>query len=291
MFEGFQIGFNDLAQIAILYIVIYGLIRVFKGTRSAQMLLGFFLLVVALIALVSLFHFDVLARIVYFLLIYLSLSLVVVFQQELRRLLALVGARGLFGGRNSFERDDAMEDRLIEAMIYLAKKKIGTLIAIERGISLANYDESGIKLRALVSTELLASILTPPVPLHDGGIIIRNGRIAAAHCVFPVSHRRELIESGMRHRAAVGLSEETDALVLVVSEERGDISVAHNGRIRRYSRNKAERILRLHFERMRGSKNRGQWLVFMRVSDFFGRLASRFNRNVPATAEEVAHDV
>jgi len=184
----------------------------------------------------------VLARVVYFLLIYLALSMVVVFQQEIRRMLALVGGQRLFN-RQFALRQESVPEKLCHCVTHLAQEKIGALIAVERGISLCGYEDSGVKLNALVSHELLTSIFTPPLPLHDGGIIMRDGRVAAAHCLFPVSNQAELATSGMRHRAAVGLSEETDAVVVVVSEETGKISVAHNGRLHRYSDEKVEKVL------------------------------------------------
>ena len=122
---------------------------------------------------------------------------------------------------------------------------IGALIAFERGISLRGYEDTGVSLNATFSRELVESIFTPPLPLHDGGMTIRAGRIAAAHCVFPVSNNRDLSCSGMRHRAAVGLSEETDALVVVVSEESGAVSVAHNGKLLKYTgEQRAQSLLR-----------------------------------------------
>jgi diadenylate cyclase len=242
MFGGLQIGFNDVMQILILYVGIYALIRFVRGTRNAQVLLGFCVLVVSLLLFTYLFRFDVLARVVYFLLIYLALSMVVVFQQEIRRMLALVGGQRLFD-RQYVLREASAPEKLCLAAAYLAQAKIGALIAVERGISLCSYEDSGVKLNALVSHELLVSVFTPPLPLHDGGIILRDGRVAAAHCLFPVSNQTELATSGMRHRAAVGLSEETDAVVLVVSEETGKISVAHNGRLHRYSDEKVDKVL------------------------------------------------
>jgi len=233
MFEGLQIGFNDVMQILILYFGVYALIRYVKGTRSAQVLLGFCVLVVSLLLFTYLFRFDVLARVVYFLLVYLALSMVVVFQQEIRRVLALVGGQRLFK-RQYLLRQESVPEALCRCILKLAKARIGALIAVERGISLCGYEDSGIRLGALVSDELMVSIFTPPLPLHDGGIIIRDGRIAAAHCLFPVSNQSELVTSGMRHRAAVGLSEETDAVIIVVSEETGMISAAYNGRLHRY---------------------------------------------------------
>ena len=233
MFEGLQVGFSDVVQILVLFVGVYALIRYIKGTRSAQVLLGFCVLVVSLLLFTSIFRFDVLARVVYFLLIYLALSMVVVFQQEIRRVLALVGGTRFFQRSYSL-RPESVPETLCRCILNLSKARIGALIAVERGISLCGYEDSGIKLNAFVSHELLVSIFTPPLPLHDGGIIMRDGRIAAAHCLFPVSNQTELVTSGMRHRAAVGLSEETDAVIFVVSEETGTISAAYNGRLHRY---------------------------------------------------------
>ena len=233
MLGGLQISFNDIMQIFILYLVIYGVIRLIKGTRSAQVLLGFCVTVVSLLLFTYLFNFDVLARVVYFLLIYLALSMVVVFQQDIRRMLALVGGQRLFSRQYTLNKVPVTEI-LTKSIINMSRGRIGALVAIERGISLRGYEESGIMINALLSHELLVSIFTPPLPLHDGGIVIRDGRISAAHCLFPVSNKSDLITSGMRHRAAVGLSEETDAVIFVVSEETGSISIAYNGKLHRY---------------------------------------------------------
>lgn len=233
MLGGLQISFNDIMQIFILYLVIYAIIRLVKGTRSAQVLLGFCVTVVSLLLFTYLFNFDVLARVVYFLLIYLALSMVVVFQQDIRRMLALVGGQRFFTRQYTLNKAPVTEI-LTKSIINLSRLRIGALVAIERGISLRGYEESGIMINALLSHELLVSVFTPPLPLHDGGIVIRDGRISAAHCLFPVSNKSDLISSGMRHRAAVGLSEETDAVVFVVSEETGSISIAYNGKLHRY---------------------------------------------------------
>ena len=241
MFDGLQIGFNDVMQILILYMGVYALIRFVRGTRNAQVLLGFCVLVVFLLLFTYVFNFDVVARVVYLLLIYLALSMVVVFQQEIRRMLALVGGQRLFD-RGHAVGLESVPEKLCRCVMSLSRARIGALIAVERGISLGSYEDSGVKLNAVVSHELMVSIFTPPRPLHDGGIIMRNGRIAAAHCLFPVSNQSELTVSGMRHRAAVGLSEDTDAVIVVVSEETGKIAVAHNGRLHRYSEGKVEKI-------------------------------------------------
>jgi diadenylate cyclase len=271
MFEGLQVGFNDVMQILLLYLAIYALIRYVKGTRNAQVLLGFCVLVVFLLLFTYLFRFDVLARVVYFLLVYLALSMVVVFQQELRRMLAMVGGQRLF--KPYALRQEQVPETLCRCILNLSRSRIGALIAVERGISLCGYEDSGIKLNALVSHELLVSVFTPPLPLHDGGIIMREGRIAAAHCLFPVSNQSELITSGMRHRAAVGLSEETDAVIMVVSEETGQISAAYNGRLHRYDeKDPVEKII-LRWLRVAMPNERHRNLTF---TDWLANQATKF---------------
>ena len=226
---------SAIVQIAILYFVIYSILKGAKGSRFGQALMGFGILASLLIAFAYLFHFDVLTRIVQFLLIYIAVSTVVIFQPEIRRILATVGAFGFLEKPKYGPGDAATPDLVVDTLIYLADKRIGALLAFERGISLRGYEDTGVLLDAVFSRGLVTSIFTPPLPLHDGGAVLRNGRLASAHCIFPVSNNPNLIVSGMRHRAAVGLSEETDALVIVVSEETGDISVARNGKLFRYS--------------------------------------------------------
>ncbi len=235
--DGFWTYAPDVVQIAILYIAIYSVLKAARGSRFGQVLMGAGILVTALVAFTFLFQFDVLQKILSGILIYLALSTVVLFQPEIRRILETVGAvltedkkrRGPTPGELS------LPERLTDAIFYLAKRRLGALVALERAISLSGYEATGVTLDAQISTELLVSVFTPPLPLHDGGMIVRGGRIAAAHCLFPVSDNQfGLATSGMRHRAAVGISEETDALAIVVSEERGLISVAHNGRLTRY---------------------------------------------------------
>ena len=226
---------SAIVQIAILYFVIYAILKGAKGSRFGQALMGFGILAALLIAFAYLFHFDVLTRIVQFLLIYIAVSTVVIFQPEIRRILSAVGAFGFLEKPKYGPGDAATPDLVVETLISLADKRIGALLAFERGISLRGYEDTGVLLDAVFSRGLVTSIFTPPLPLHDGGVVLKNGRLSYAHCIFPVSNNPNLITSGMRHRAAVGLSEETDALVIVVSEETGDISVARNGKLFRYS--------------------------------------------------------
>ena len=226
---------NDVVQIFILYLVFYWVLRAAKGSRFGQVLTGVGILFAALIAFTYLFNFDVLSRIVQGLLFYLALSSVVIFQPEIRRILATIGSL-LFQDRMRYGnyRGRVAPEQLVSYICKLSQLQMGALLAIERGISLRGYETSGVMLDAIVSQELMVSIFKEPMPLHDGGVVIRHGRISSAHCLFPVSVRSELSESGMRHRAAVGLSEQTDALVIAVSEETGRVSVAHNGRLIRY---------------------------------------------------------
>ena len=226
----------DVIQIFILYMVIYAILKGARGSRFGQVLMGSGILFGLLIAFTLVFHFDVLSVIVRWLLLYLALSSVVIFQDEIRRILATMGSF-LFQDRtrtHTLLNKRVTPEDLTTIIFKLAKRRTGALVAFERGISLRGLETTGVALDALISTELFFSIFTEPMPLHDGGVIIRHGRVAAAHCLFPVSSQSDLSTSGMRHRAAVGLSEQTDALVIVVSEETGKVSVAHNGRLIRY---------------------------------------------------------
>ena len=226
---------RDIVQIAILYLAIYAILKAARGSRFGQVLTGVGILFGVSIAFTYLFHFDVLARILQMLLMYLALSTVVLFQPEIRRILAAIGSLLFSESASTFERRRVTPEMMTDAIFELSRRKMGALIAFERGISLRGYEESGVAIDAIPSRELLISIFKEPLPLHDGGVTVRRGRLVAAHCLFPVSVNPELSESGMRHRAAVGLSEDTDALVVAVSEETGRISVAHNGRLVRYS--------------------------------------------------------
>lgn len=238
-----DISVSDIVQIAILYFVIYSILKAAKGSRFGQVLMGVGLLVVAMITFTYVFHFDVLSKIVWNLLVYLAISTVVIFQPEIRRILSQVGAFGFFEKAKTDPTGAASPEFITMVILHLAERKMGALIAFERGISLRSYEESGIRLNADFSRELVISIFTPPMPLHDGGVTIQGGRIRAAHCVFPVSNNPDFVVSGLRHRAGAGLSEETDAIVVIVSEETGNISIAHNGKLIRCGRDSAKSVL------------------------------------------------
>ena len=238
-----SISFSALIQIAILYLPIYSILKAAKGSRFGQALMGVGILAGAMIAFTYVFRFDVLTSIVRILLAYLAISSVVIFQPEIRRILSQVGAFGYFEAPKHNSAGEASVEYMTDVILSLSEKRMGALFAFERGISLRGYEESGVRLNADFSKELVSTVFTPPLPLHDGGMTIRACRISAAHCVFPVSNNPDLAVSGMRHRAAVGLSEETDALVVVVSEESGAIAVAHNGKLLRYRPSEARQPL------------------------------------------------
>jgi len=239
------IDISAVVQIAILTVAIYAILKAARGSRFGQALMGVGVIAALMFAFTFVFHFDVLSTIMQALLVYLAISTVVIFQPEIRRILSQVGAFSSFERPRHAPDGAATPEFITETILALSNRRVGALLAFERGISLRSYEDTGVTTDAVFSRELVETIFTPPLPLHDGGVTIRRGRLAAAHCVFPVSNNPDLISHGMRHRAAVGLSEETDALVVVVSEETGAVSVAHNGRLIRYTgEDRAQSLLR-----------------------------------------------
>lgn len=271
-----NISVSDVVQIAVLYIVIYSILKAAKGSRFGQALMGIGILAVAMVLFTYIFHFEVLSAIVRSLLVYLAISTVVIFQPEIRRILSQVGAFGFFEKAKTDPTGAATPEYMTDVILQLAERRVGALFAFERGISLTGYEGSGVRLNADFSRELIFSVFTPPMPLHDGGMTIRSGRIHAAHCVFPVSNNPDLIISGLRHRAGTGLSEETDALVVIVSEETGNVSIAHNGHLFRYSREEVKPILlRWITKATNASRHRARRTILTR---FYARLVRLFDR-------------
>ena len=223
-------GLSGVFEILVLAVLIYYLMVFFRGTRGVQVLVGLLVFSFAFF-LTSLLHMDTLYWLLTRVSGYFVIAFVVIFQPEIRRFLAELGKRHIFGGGSM---DRAMVDAVSQAVLLLADRKIGALIAIEQEIGTRTVQESGVILDSALTPELLASIFFPHTPLHDGGVIIKGDRIVAAGCLFPLSTREELSKAlGTRHRAAIGLTEETDAVVVVVSEETGTISVAYKGRLTR----------------------------------------------------------
>jgi diadenylate cyclase len=229
MWTFLQLDWGDALQIVILAVLLYYASRLLRGTRGAQMLLGLSIVILTLIGLTIVFNLEVLAWLLGTLSVYVAVCLVVIFQPEIRRALSMLGGGSLLGGG---PRPAPVAERLAESVGRLSALRHGALIAIERDIAHKGFLESGVPLDAPFVPELLLTIFHPRTPLHDGGVVLRGDRVLAARCLFPLTQRIDLDgELGTRHRAALGLSEETDAVVVVVSEETGAVGVAHGGRI------------------------------------------------------------
>jgi diadenylate cyclase len=237
---------RDLVQIAILALVIYLGVHFLGRKRGAGMLRGLGLVVIGLFLVVQVvvasLDLTELGKVLDYLLGGLLLALLVIFQPELRRGLMLLGRSHVW--RYLVQNSPDLAEHLADAAGALSGESIGALIAVQREVGLSLYVESGERLDAEVSAALLRTVFFPKSPLHDGAVILRDGRVAAAACQLPL-RQAPLPDSrlGMRHRAALGLSEETDAVVLVVSEETGRISVAVNGSLELVSREDLARRL------------------------------------------------
>ena len=243
-----SVGFRDLVEIAILSVTIFGILRFLGKTRGSAVVRGLALVVVGmfLVAQVIIASLDLteLSRILDYLLTTVVMALLVIFQPELRRGLLVLGRYRMFRYLMP-ENHYPLADRLADAAVALARESIGALIAIQREMALTAYIESGDRLDSEVSVSLLRTIFVPKTPLHDGAVIIVNGRIAAAACQLPLSQPPDgtAPHMGMRHRAAIGLSEDSDAVLLVVSEETGRISLAVGGRLEAVPREAVARRL------------------------------------------------
>ncbi|MBM4155945.1 MAG: TIGR00159 family protein [Lentisphaerae bacterium] len=224
-------GFSGVLEILVLAAGFYFTIQFFRGTRGAQVLTGLVVVLLLFTILTRLFHMEALYWLLQRFSVYLAVALVIIFQPEIRRALAELGKQHVFG-ITAGER--SLVDALVQATTLLSERKVGALIAVERQIGTRPIQETGKPIDGRVTPELLATIFHPHTPLHDGGVIIRDNRIVAAGCVFPLSQQDEATRTlGTRHRAAIGLTEESDAIVVVVSEETGTISIAFNGRLSR----------------------------------------------------------
>jgi diadenylate cyclase len=217
----------DLLDIALMSLILYRLLLIVKGTRAAQMLIGLGILLVASIAsrYLELFTIDWLVQSFW---AQIVIAIIVLFQPEIRRALARMG-EAQFLSFTTAEELKSLEE-IVRASISLANRKIGALIVIERDTSLKDFVEVGTPLDAKVSKEILLSIFHPTSPIHDGAVIIKGNRISAAGCFLPITLSSELSKAlGTRHRAGIGLTEETDAVAIIVSEETGQISMSIGG--------------------------------------------------------------
>lgn len=233
LFERPSMTWWDVVDIIIVSILIYEGLKLIRGTRAMQMAVGS-VLVLLLFYISQLFPLQTVSWLIRNVLAYVVFAAIVLFQSDIRRALSHLGSAPFFRYFARAERAAETIEEVITATGMLSKKKVGALIVIEREIGLRNYVESGIPIDAEVSYDLLTTIFQPATPLHDGAVIIQEDRIAAAACFLPLTVRPGLDRDlGTRHRAAIGLTEESDALAVVVSEERGEISLALRGAIHR----------------------------------------------------------
>jgi diadenylate cyclase len=226
-FSSLQVSLADVVDVLLVTLLLYALLVLLRGTRAMQMLWG--ILIIAGLYIVSrALDLITLSTILGNLLAFLPIAIIVLFQREIRSMLAAFGSRTLLRWRSGQdEAGTAPLNELALAVQALASKRIGALIAVERKDNLAAWAETGIPLDARFSYDLMLNIFIPGTPLHDGAVVLRGSTIVAASCFLPLTTRHRLSsELGTRHRAAIGLTEETDALVIVVSEETGTISLA-----------------------------------------------------------------
>ncbi len=222
----------DIIDVAIVAFVIYHLLLLLRGRRAMQMLVSLFVIVVVGF-IARWLQFDALNWVMSGLKGIWAIIFVILFQDEIRRLLGQVGQSRLLRPFVQFEEQEAV-DAVVSAAQAMGQKKIGALMVLERSARLTNYYQTGVVLNSPVVSTLLVSIFTPLTPLHDGAVIIKGDQIVAARCTLPLSQNPYFVHTlGTRHRAAVGLTEETDALIVVVSEETGEMSLALAGQIAR----------------------------------------------------------
>jgi diadenylate cyclase len=228
-----SLTWTSVLDIFVVAFIIYHVLVFIKGTRAVQMVLGLALIVI-FFYFARWLQLQTASWILTNILPYFVFVIVVIFQSEIRRALARFGQAPFFTGFSTLNRNE-LYDEIILAVNTLASNQTGALIVIERDIGLKTYIESGIAIDAALSYDLLVTVFNPAVPLHDGAVIVQNGRIAAAACFLPLTVKPRLSkELGTRHRAAIGVTEETDAVAIIVSEETAAISFAHDGEIERF---------------------------------------------------------
>ncbi len=225
-----QFSWWSVLDIIIITFLIYQILILIRGTRTAQMLTGILIVVLGFQAssLVPLTTFNWLMSKFYSSIV---LIIIILFQDDIRNALSRMGKKPMLTNAEAMTSHYLL-DELTRAAFSLASKKIGALLVIERNIILSRYIDIGIALDAKISKELLFAIFEPYSPIHDGAVMIRQGRLAAAGCFLPLTRTENLKQDmGTRHRAAIGISQETDALVILVSEEKGSVSIVHEGNV------------------------------------------------------------
>ncbi len=234
------IQWQDYVEIFLIALLLYYMMKWMHRTRAWSLMRGLFVILLFLI-LANLFHMDTILWMASNIIQFAVIALIVVFAPELRRALETLGNKSIFG--NLFYFGDTQKDQtlawnaineIVKACSVMGRARTGALIVIEKKESLARIDETGIKVDAEITSQLLVNIFEKNTPLHDGAVTIRNNRVSSATCYLPLTQSREISkELGTRHRAGLGMSEESDALVIIVSEETGRIAVASNGELDR----------------------------------------------------------
>lgn len=225
----------NTVDILLVWFVIYKLIMIVRGTKAVQLLKGIFVIIIVKV-ISDKFHLQTLGWMMQQVLLWGFVVIAIIFQPELRRALEQLGRGRIFSRTANQEGNDQekLVDSITKAVDYMAKRRIGALISIERETGMGDYIETGIPLESKISSELLINIFIPNTPLHDGAVIVQKNTVAAAACYLPLSESPFISkELGTRHRAALGISEVTDSITVVVSEETGSVSLTKNGELHR----------------------------------------------------------
>ncbi len=223
-----RIGWRDALDIGLVAFVFYRIMLLVRGTRAVSVLTGLLLMLVVYFISEEMRLYTLNWLLTNFL-SSIFLVVIILFQQDIRKALSEVGAGGLW--RRKAVQESTLNE-LVSAVDFMAKRRIGALVVLEKNVPLGDVIERGIPLGAKLTHELLVTIFFPNTPLHDGAVVIRSGKIVAAACILPLTAGTKLqSELGTRHRAAIGITEESDAVTIVVSEERGEISVAMGGKL------------------------------------------------------------
>jgi diadenylate cyclase len=225
-----QLRWQDALDIGIISFLIYRLLQMLRGSRAMQMIIGLAVILVAYVSSRALGLFT-LNWILDNFLGSIILVIIVIFQSDIRRALTQVGTAPLFGAERLVQRREDIIEEISEAVRTLAARRVGALIVIQREVGLNEYMEIGTRLDARVSRELIVSVFVPGSPIHDGALVIQKRRVTAVRCVLPLSANPRLPKTmGTRHRAAIGVTEETDAVAIVVSEQQGTIAFVVSGK-------------------------------------------------------------
>ncbi len=266
-----QFTWTSAIDIAVITLIIYRVLILIRGTRAAQMLSGM-LFLVALFLLSSIIPLNTINWMLSKFYSSLIIIIIILFQDDIRHVLSSVGKKPLLSGENSLVSRSIIEE-VVQAVFTLAPKKIGALIVFERNIVLSRYVDIGVSLGARVSKEILISVFNPESPIHDGAAIIQKGVIAAAGCFLPLTKEENLEQyMGTRHRAAIGISQETDAVVVIISEESSSVKVVADGMVSpKLTPNELRDILRHYFVKDLAARETHK-------SKYLTRLLARFRK-------------